>query len=581
MAFSNFLFGLRKPKTDTSKQSTEIWDLGISSPRPLGLHDDPTTINLLKQGGLKRAPHIRRQHEPAQEAHLVQRHPRISVSDLASDGDLGLQGGLHRIGELYPEDEARQADLAYRRSRQISVTLGQKIRYPSESIVKTPVSKKFKVFQDFARRRELTPTVEDDHTSQGSRNSTFHSHHPAIHHPPPLPPRNLGPREHPIEASNQGSEATLRASIAPNGKYKIEESSFKKNFTYIRPLGEGSFGKVFLYKHKRSARLLAVKTTRKPPPSYISGLPSEVYIIRDILGNSHAHLPKLYHFHHSPARIEYWMDFCNSGDLVNLNEYYGTRCLRVPEGFIWHALTQLASALAFLHTGIDRADVEKARPLNWQPIIHRDIKPENVFLKTPRPVDAKIGFKNSIRYPTLVLGDFGLATTRMTSGERGHYIGTPAFQPPQLPIHTIWSDIWAIGAITHYLALTFPPISPQPLTSSLSLSQHECIASVREIGDVTTVGYSGILQDHLCQWLCWEETRRPVGLKGVLRAEAGRMLWLAEGGVEEKMDEWWGFVDKGGLILRRGRGGGGEGREASRIKKPVVAHTPALIVRNP
>ncbi|KAL8807685.1 MAG: hypothetical protein Q9200_004570, partial [Gallowayella weberi] len=432
MGISNLLAGLQKPKTDTSKQSPTLRDRGISSPRPLEIYDDPRTINLLKQGGLQRAPHVRRQNEPAHEAQLVQRHRRISVADLASDGDLGLQGGSHRLDELYPADEASRADSESGRSRQISVTLGQRIRYPSESIIKTPVSKKFKVFRDLARQQD----------------------------------------EHPMEVFNQSSQAALRGNIAPNGKSKIKESSFKKDFTYIRPLGEGSFGKVYLYKHKRSARLLAVKTSRKLPPVYISGLPSEVHIIRDILGNSHAHLPKLYHFHHSLTRIEYWMDFCNGGDLVNLQDYYSTRSLRVPEGFIWHAFIQLASALAFLHTGVDRADPDKARPKHWQPVIHRDIKPDNIFLKiTSAPTSTAT---NPTRYPTLILGDFGLATTQLTSGKKGQYIGTPAFQPPQLPFHTITSDIWALGAIIHHLALDRPPIASLPSSSSsLPLSQHE------------------------------------------------------------------------------------------------------------
>ncbi|KAL8801051.1 MAG: hypothetical protein Q9182_004743 [Xanthomendoza sp. 2 TL-2023] len=511
MGISNFLAGLRKPKADTTKQSSTIRDRGISSPRTLEIYDDPTTINLLKPGGLKRAPHIRRHNEPAQEAHLVQRHRRISIADLASDGDLGLQGGPHRIDELYPADEARRADSMFGRSRQISVTLGQRIRYPSESIVKTPVSKKFQVFQDLAQQHESTSVGQVP---------TLRFHSPTSQHPlpPPLPARNRSTKD------------------------RIKESSFRKDFGYIRPLGEGSFGKVSLYKHNHSARLLAVKTTRKPPPVYIAGVPSEVHIIRDILGNSHAHLPKLYHFHHSPTRLEYWMDFCNGGDLFTLQDYYITRSLPVPEGFIWHAFIHLASALAFLHTGTDRADPEKPPPKHWQPVIHRDIKPENIFLKLPpQPT-------STITYPTLILGDFGLATTDLTSPTPGQDLGTPAFQPRHLPHHTIASDTYALGAIIHHLALSFPPFSSSSSSSSFFLQSIP-------IHDVTDAGYSPHLQTHIHAWLHEDDTQRPVGLQGVLRAEAGQVLWLGDGGVEVGVAGWERWVREGGaeratLVIR-------------------------------
>lgn len=41
------------------------------------------------------------------------RRRRIDFANLDCDSDLGLQGGPHRIGELYPEHEVRQADSDY------------------------------------------------------------------------------------------------------------------------------------------------------------------------------------------------------------------------------------------------------------------------------------------------------------------------------------------------------------------------------------------------------------------------------------------------------------------------------------
>lgn len=462
------------------------------------------------------------------------------------------------------------------------------------SIAPTPLSKKGKEEEEaFEEHVHPASTGRKSRESHGSSIADFDPHPlPTYGGRPPARRARLTPSDSSTDISYRPSEATPIVRIGPTGKMKTRESSFKKkDYSYLRPLGSGAFGTVELHQHKRNGRLLALKTTRTPAIAYTDGIPSEIHIVRDILGNAHAHLPKLHHFTtHSLARIDYWMDYYDGGDLVHLSEYHHDRCSRnVPEGFIWHALTQLASALAFLHTGIDRSDPDKPRPTHWQPVIHRDIKPENVFLKLPprepptkdnAPNNNNKRKKKKILYPTLVLGDFGLATTQMTSGSPGHYIGTPAYQPPQLPIHTIYSDSWAIGAVTHFLALGCPPLAPRPLSSSLPLCDYDCDPNVREIGDVRAEGYSAGLQEYLCQWLCWEEEKRPLGLKGALRAEAGRFLWLADGGVEVGVEGWEEWVRGGGLVGEV-EGWWGRGAKGGKEERMGGDGERVLVVRNP
>lgn len=45
---------------------------------------------------------------------------------------------------------------------------------------------------------------------------------------------------------------------------------------------------------------------------------------------------------------ENWMDYCNGGDLVTFMEYHTYAETPVPEGFLWHTLISLTSALAYL-----------------------------------------------------------------------------------------------------------------------------------------------------------------------------------------------------------------------------------------
>ncbi|KAI4235549.1 MAG: hypothetical protein LQ349_003082 [Xanthoria aureola] len=561
MGFVNLIHALWKNKADTMKQRPTVRNLGISSPLPQTLPQQDTQIglDLLEHSRLKRAAHVRRPNEPPQELYLPQRSRRIAYADFDADGDLGLQGGPHRIGELYREHEVHRADSGYATDNYIDSLLGGEVQdVKTSSIGQTPASKKPKE-DPFEGRVEPSKVCQD-----GNESGIFGS----VTRRPTIPQRN--PRRIanlvPSDLSfTQISQATLCGSIKSNGKYEIEESSFKKDFRWIRDIGEGGFGKVELRQHKTTGQLLALKTTRSVV-DYIDNIPAEVYIIRDILGNVHSNLPKLYHFNHSLAQIECWMEYCDGGDLVTFEEHHVLNQTLIPEGFLWHTLTSLTSALAFLHTGVDRSDPDRPPPPNWRPILHRDIKPDNVFLKLPtRPCGSS---SSTTKYPTLVLGDFGLATPNLSDRSRKYYIGTPAYQPPQLPLHTIYSDIWAAGAIVHYLAVGAPPIAPQPYYDSRTPDEFECDPSVRLVQDVTCVddydggtegGYSAVLKEYLGMWLCWEEARRPSGLRGCLRAEAGRLMFLAEGGVEEGVGMWerWVRRGEGGVAVRTENGARG------------------------
>ncbi|KAL8713273.1 MAG: hypothetical protein Q9225_006793, partial [Loekoesia sp. 1 TL-2023] len=179
--------------------------------------------------------------------------------------------------------------------------------------------------------------------------------------------------------------------------------------------------------------------------------PAEVTILNSIL-SPHPHIIDLQHWSQSPTTTTLWYEYCSQGDLQDLIDAYTSRRAKIPESFIWHTFLQLASAFAYIHTGYDSSSDRPKPHKNFQPIVHRDVKPPNILLRPNR---------SNSSYPDLVLADFGCATTSLHSGDK-YQVGTPMYQPPELPLHSPQGDIWALGACIHVMATGSPPIRAVP-----------------------------------------------------------------------------------------------------------------------
>ncbi|KAL8937636.1 MAG: hypothetical protein Q9216_004327 [Gyalolechia sp. 2 TL-2023] len=304
-------------------------------------------------------------------------------------------------------------------------------------------------------------------------------------------------------------------------KYRETRGSNGKADTYrfLKNIGEGGQGYCDLYQRASDKKLLVCKVMEHSSTS--SSKPAEVAILSEILG-PHRGIIDLKHWSQSPPT--FWYEFCSGGDLQDLIDAYTHRRLRIPEAFIWHSFLHLADAFAYIHTGYDRFAESDRPPRGFRPIVHRDVKPPNIFLRPNRDNG----------YPDLVLADFGCATTKLRSGEN-YQIGTPMYQPPELPIHSPQGDVWSLGACIHIMATGSPPIKAIPKGWQSKASGWYDEPSARVVANLEKFGYSPQLDDAMYTVMRSDPGKRLVGKALVKRVLRGYEEW---GGKSVALGKW-------------------------------------------
>ncbi|KAF6219934.1 hypothetical protein HO133_003759 [Letharia lupina] len=186
--------------------------------------------------------------------------------------------------------------------------------------------------------------------------------------------------------------------------YKRSRFDEVESYKQVGHVGSGGYGNCLLLQNRSnmSLRVCKVQKRRKSISK-----PLEIEILRNILYD-HPRIVVLHEAIMHTNTMQLYFDYYPGGDLFKLMVRYIEEWQGVPESFIWHCFLQISEGLAYIHHGYDRRQLGGPPPdSEWQPIIHGDIKPENIFLGPPTP--------DSHGYPSLVLGDFGLATVDETS----------------------------------------------------------------------------------------------------------------------------------------------------------------------
>ena len=200
---------------------------------------------------------------------------------------------------------------------------------------------------------------------------------------------------------------------------------------YIREktLGHGSYGTVYLVKHKQLHRYFAMKVIKKTHKnkSDEESLMNEIHILRKM---DHPNILKMTDFYNQKKEYDIITEYCQEGELFNEIKAYAP----FNETIAGYYMKQILKAVCYCH-GMN--------------IVHRDLKPENILIVKR--------MKNGC-HPIKII-DFGTAKIFSKEKRETLLIGSAYYIAPEVldRNYTEKCDIWSCGVIMYILLTGRPP----------------------------------------------------------------------------------------------------------------------------
>jgi len=226
--------------------------------------------------------------------------------------------------------------------------------------------------------------------------------------------------------SNAGKHITKNNVInrflpIPESVLKGLESEPKiTDFTLIKELGVGSFGRVLLVQHNLTQAQYAIKAIDKRNKANIQEKPYFRREIEIMYRIHHPNVVKLFGHFEDNTYCYFIMEYIAGGNIYSYVPKNGIHTISTQQ--VASIIKDVISATYFLHH-------------MYPPIIHRDIKPENVLLG------------DNMRAK---LTDFGWSNYMQGDFKRTTVCGTPIYLAPEMINNTGHDekvDIWCIGVL--------------------------------------------------------------------------------------------------------------------------------------
>lgn len=202
------------------------------------------------------------------------------------------------------------------------------------------------------------------------------------------------------------------------------QGSPKDYYQFGSQIGKGSFGSVFMAKHKQTGDLRAIKIIKKSHGDRSTWITNDIIREIELLKSlDHQNIVKIFEFYEGVKMFYIVTEYCKGGELFAKLRQEGGQD-EITSGII---MFQLLSAINYCHS---------------RKIMHRDLKPENIMLEDKT--------KNGMIHIRVI--DFGTAKIYEKEFEN-QTIGTPYYIAPEVidKKYNEKCDIWSLGVIMYVL----------------------------------------------------------------------------------------------------------------------------------
>jgi len=231
-------------------------------------------------------------------------------------------------------------------------------------------------------------------------------------------------------SNNQNQNPTRQDTLMINNDIIISrsEGNIVDKYEKIKLLGEGSYGKVWLVKHRILQKLFALKIIKRKHDIYFNNkVQKEIQILKKL---DHPFILKIIEFNSTSSEYHIITDYCQNGELYTEINHKGKFTEREASFIIY----QILLAINYCHK---------------MGIVHRDIKPENIMIERKE--------LNGLLRVKLI--DFGVAKIFSLNVNHKTIAGSSIYMAPEVlrANYNESCDLWSIGVILYILLIGQPP----------------------------------------------------------------------------------------------------------------------------